>query len=33
MADVRSSTVIVFWWKIVPAGAQWTWTPCELSSE
>ena len=31
MAEVRPSTVIVFWWKIVPAGAQRTCTPLELS--
>ena len=31
MAEVRPSTVIVFWWKMVPAGAQRTCTPPERS--
>ncbi len=33
MADVRSSIVIVFWWKIVLAGAQRACTPFEASCE
>jgi len=29
IADVLLSTVSVFWWYVVPAGAQVTWTPRE----